>query len=181
MDKHWTPDTNKSPQASEPLGNARVEAARKRLRECRDQKEVCEAIREIVANLVGCEEMALFKLIRKEARFELAWSFGVEFHDLHVPEVVCGSALPSLVAGEVYTAEASGGAKVISTGGRTSAILPIQLRGETVAALVLLRLLRQKAKIEGHDREVFAVISKEAGNLLFAGSASDSARRGAKS
>src|SRR5579864_7086237 len=40
----------------------RQDAARKRLRECSDHQQACEAIREIVSNLMGCEEMALLRL-----------------------------------------------------------------------------------------------------------------------
>lgn len=180
MENHWIAMMSGNLRATGSPGNARVDAARRRLRECKDQREACEAIREIVSNLVGCEEMALFQLHQKDAQFELLWSFGVDPHDLHVPEVITSSVLPGLLVGETYIAESSNSAKGAAPRAKVSAILPIQLQGETVAVLVLLRLLVQKAKIDEQDTRLFAVIAKEAGNPLFGLGSTDSSERGAK-
>lgn len=180
MENHWIAMMSGNLRATGSPGNARVDAARKRLRECREQHEACEAIREIVSNLVGCEEMALFQLHQRNAQFELLWSFGVDPHDLHVPEVISSSVLPGLLAGETHIAEGSSCTKGACPGARASAILPIQLQGKTVAVLVLLRLLLQKAKIDEQDTRVFSVIVKEAGNPLFGLESTDSGEGGAK-
>src|SRR5436305_12172105 len=52
--------------------------ASNRLHERRDRREVLAAIQEIVINLVGSEELAVFEVSEDGASLELVDSFGVE-------------------------------------------------------------------------------------------------------
>jgi len=153
--------------AVEELRDPRPDAARKRLRECTNQPEACEAIREIVSNLLGCEEMALFELDRKRGRFSLIWSFGTEAKTFHLPKMFVETALPGVLAGDAYIDEGFSDALMGGQGERASAFVPILFRRETVGVLALLRLLPQKAKIDEVDRGLFAVLTSEAGRPLF--------------
>lgn len=146
-------------------------AARKRLRESTDQSDACEAIREIVSNLLGCEEMALFQLDRKQGRFSLIWSFGIEARTFHLPKVFVESALPGVMDGDAYIDDGLSDAEMGGHGEKASAFVPIKYRGETAGVLALLRLLPQKGKIDELDRGLFEVLSREAGKPLFSGTA----------
>jgi Arc/MetJ-type ribon-helix-helix transcriptional regulator len=78
MESNFAPRGQESVAAIEEASEPRSEAARERLRECKDRKNACEVVREIVSNLLGCEEMALFEVDRKQQRLELIWSFGLK-------------------------------------------------------------------------------------------------------
>src|ERR1035438_1390171 len=56
----------------------RFNAASARLIESLEHGDVCEAIAEIIANLIGSEEVAIFDFCRAEQTFSLAWAGGVQ-------------------------------------------------------------------------------------------------------
>src|ERR1700676_2708466 len=59
------------------VGNqAKVYAARMRLQNALDQADALDAIREIAGNLIGSEEVAVFKVDKKRSERVLFWSFG---------------------------------------------------------------------------------------------------------
>jgi len=168
---------NGNSAAVEDLKDPRPEAARKRLRESTDRSDACEAVREIVSNLLGCEEMALFQLDPKQGRFTLIWSFGIEAKTFHLPKVFVESALPGVMDGDAYVDEGLSDAQMGGKGEKATAFVPIQYRGATAGMLALLRLLPQKGKIDELDRGLFEVLSQEAGKPLFGGAAGGAARR----
>jgi hypothetical protein len=59
-------------------GDAQAVIVRKRLRESVGPADALEGIREIVSNLLGSEEMALFQVDRKSSALPLIWSFGID-------------------------------------------------------------------------------------------------------
>jgi hypothetical protein len=153
--------------AIEESSDPRAEAARKRLRECKDQKNACEIVREIVSNLLGCEEMALFEVDRKQQKLALIWSFGVEPGKLHLPQRLSDSALSGVLAGDARIAQVCGHVGSAGDKDKASAFVPIQFGGQTAGVLALLRLLPQKTNLDGTDRALLGVISSEAGRPLF--------------
>ena len=160
--------SNGQAAVSEETTDPRRDAARKRLRECKSRAETFEAIREIVSNLVGCEEMALFGLDRKRRQFSLLWSFGIEDGTFHLPKMFAEMA-PCVIAGNVYTDHGFSDREMGGQGQRATAFVPILFKGEAKGLLALLRLLPQKTKIDELDRRLFAVLTEEAGRSLFGG------------
>src|SRR5579863_313171 len=67
----------KAAAARDAMNDLRLAAARKRLVESVDEADAIEGLREIVANLLGCEEIGLFKLDGRR-KFEVCWSFGAD-------------------------------------------------------------------------------------------------------
>src|SRR5579864_6138887 len=57
---------------------AKIYAARMRLQHTVDQADGLDAIREIAANLMGCEELALYKVDHSNLALWLYWSFGID-------------------------------------------------------------------------------------------------------
>jgi hypothetical protein len=154
----------------------RPEAARTMLRECKNRRQACEAIREIVANLLGCEEMALFRVNQKNGKLSLVWSFGIKPNTPYLPENIHDSALTGILTGEAIVNDDC----VAGLDKNPSAFVPIQLRGATAGILVLVRMLPHKTKIDALDRTLLAVLSSESGNPLFARRAGGPARRDKK-
>ena len=177
MDGHRTHKTSGHHAGVTDVIDLRPDAACKRLRECANQREACEVVREIVSNLLGCEEMALFEVDRNQGHLSLIWSFGIEPKAFHLPSVFKDEALPRVMAGEVYLQHDGVDAGHFSHGRKISAVVPIKFRGKIAGALALLRLLPQKAAIDELDRGVFAVLSREAGEPLFGGATSSPANR----
>ena len=66
---------------------AKVYAARMRLQNAIDQADALDAIREIAGNLIGTEEVAVFKVDKKRSELWLYWSFGVDPNKHSVLEV----------------------------------------------------------------------------------------------
>ncbi len=169
MESYFAPRGQESVAATEEASEPRSEAARKRLRECKDRKDACEVVREIVSNLLGCEEMALFEVDRKQQRLALIWSFGLEPGKRQLPQRLSDAALSGVLAGEACIAQVCGHMGSECDEDKASAFVPIEFGGKTAGVLELLRLLPQKTKIDELDQALLAVISSEAGTSLFGG------------
>jgi hypothetical protein len=80
MGKRSTPNraTANLGSAQEWTDQAKVYAARMRLQNTLDQADALDAIREIAGNLIGTEEVAVFKVDQRRSELWLYWSFGVD-------------------------------------------------------------------------------------------------------
>src|SRR5579863_2191057 len=94
-------------RATEALGTsqevtdqAKVYAARMRLQNTLDQADALDAIREIAGNLIGTEEVAVFKVDQRRAELWLYWSFGVDPNKHAVLDVRQEPRLLPVLAGE---------------------------------------------------------------------------------
>jgi hypothetical protein len=137
-----------------------VEVARRRLRESLGQHEALEAIREIVANLLGSEEMGIFEVDRGERALPLLWSFGID-PQKHARLDASSDAVVSRVIEGIPHIEDVGGSTPFSV------LLPIRSKGQTVAILAVLRLLPQKSGLDESDLLLLRLLSDEAGKALF--------------
>jgi GAF domain len=154
----------------------RLDAARKRLRESVGQADTLEAIREIIGNLLGCEEIGLFTLGQaNEPRDSgLLWSFGIDPQEHKTLAAFDRSALERALQGEIHVTTVAGGHD--HQGNRVvRAFIPIRRHGRIVAVLVMVRLLPQKLGFDEADINLVNLLSDEAGRLLFDGSANDNA------
>src|SRR5690349_24881179 len=57
---------------------AKVYAARMRMQNALDQADALDAIREIAGNLIGTEQVAVFKVDKRRSELWLYWSFGID-------------------------------------------------------------------------------------------------------
>jgi hypothetical protein len=109
LSNHLTHAENRLPSEADDERDLRSEAARKRLQECESQGEACEVVREIVSNLLGCEEMAVFELDAKDRRPSLVWSFGVETKSIRFRDLCPDARLSRLWLGHICVNEPSAG------------------------------------------------------------------------
>jgi hypothetical protein len=151
----------------------RLEAARKRLRESVDQADAIEAIREIVTNLLGCEEIGLFTVHHgnEQGRSGLLWSFGIDPQRHQTLDAFDESALHRVLQGELHIAEVAYDGHDNYENRPLRAFVPISLHGRTVAVLVMLKLLPQKLGFDEADINLVKLLSSEAGRSLFERSA----------
>ena len=145
---------------------AKVYAARIRLQNAIDQADALDAIREIAANLIGTEEVAVFKVDKKRSELWLYWSFGVDPNKHSVLEVSREPKLKQVLGGKpVYRLRLSN-ENLLSTDDPVSALVPILVDGSACAVIVLFRLFPHKPGIEAVDREICEVLSNCAGRAI---------------
>jgi chemotaxis protein CheD len=153
--------------------DAHAMIVRKRLRESVGPSDALEGIREIVSNLLGSEEMALFQVDRGSSALPLIWSFGIDPQEHQWLNGSSESVLKVVRNGSTH----------IELAGRSApftVLVPIRLHGQTVAILAILRLLPQKTGFAKADIEVLQVLSDEAGTAVFGANPDPSVFEGIK-
>ncbi len=147
----------------------RLEAAQKRLRESVDRADTLEAIREIVTNLLGCEEIGLFTVERGNGG--LLWSFGIDTQRHGTLDSFDESALRRVMQGEFHVAQVDHEEHTRYENPPLRIFVPIRLHGRTVGVLVMLKLLPQKLGFDKADINLVKLLSDETGKALFESSA----------
>ena len=145
---------------------AKVYAARMRLQNTLDQADALDAIREIAGNLIGTEEVAVFKVDKKRAELWLYWSFGVDPNKHSVLEVSREPKLKQVLSGKTVFRLRLSNENLLSTDDPVSALIPILVDGSPCAVIVLFRLFPHKAGIEAVDKEICEVLSNCAGRAV---------------
>jgi len=146
---------------------AKVYAARMRLQKAVDQADALDAIREIAANLIGTEEIAVFKVDKRRSELWLYWSFGVDPNKHSVLEVGREPNLKLVLStGKPVFRYRLSNENLLSTEDPVSALIPILVDGSPSAVIVLFRLFPQKPGIEPVDREICDVLSHCAGRAI---------------
>lgn len=145
---------------------AAVYAARMRLQNAVDQADALDAIREIAGNLIGTEEVAVFKVDRQRSELWLYWSFGVDPNKYAVLDVRREPKLKQVLRGKcVYRLRISN-ENLLSTEEPVAALIPIRIDGNTVAVIVLFRLFPHKPLLNQIDYELCEVLSNCAGRAI---------------
>ncbi len=153
--------------ADDTSSQAKVYAARMRLQKAVDQADALDAIREIAANLIGTEEIAVFKVDQRRSELWLYWSFGVDPNRHSVLEVGREPKLKQVLStGKPLFRLRLSNENLLSTEDPVSALVPILVDGNPCAVIVLFRLFPHKAGIEPVDREICDVLSHCAGRAI---------------
>jgi len=150
---------------ADPLNDPRLGAARKRLVESRNEEDAIEGLREIVANLLGCEEIGLFRVDRRTATVQLRWSFGIDLEHYDLLRALGDAGLQRVMGGECHVDLAARDRSGATA--NAQAFVPIRVANQTIAILAILRLLPQKLAFDRADMELFKLLSDEAAKPLF--------------
>ena len=124
------------------------------------RKQVLESIQEIIINLIGSEELAIFEM--KNGRFELAASFGVDAAKLKSFKSGDGPIGARLSSGEVFV---DGEARAGET--KLTACVPLKINDTIIGAILVFRLLDHKQSLQAVDHELFELLSVHAANALY--------------
>jgi GAF domain-containing protein len=132
-----------------------------------ERSEVLEAIQEIIINLIGSEEHAVFGVGSDGASLSLLASFGVDrarFESIPFGRGIIGQVA---VTGERYIAS---GEREITEGpadeSSLTVCIPLKLAGEIVGAIAIFRLLPQKMELEAGDHELIELLATHAATAL---------------
>jgi len=147
------------------MNDLRLGAARKRLAESRDEEDAVEGLREIVANLLGCEEIGLFRVNRKTATFQVCWSFGIDLENYDLRRALGDAGVARVMSGECHIDLAA--RERTSAMPKAQAFVHMRVANQTIAILAILRLLPQKVAFDRFDMELFTLLSDEAAKPLF--------------
>jgi regulator of replication initiation timing len=132
-----------------------------------DRGEVLAAIKEIVINLIGSEELGIYELSADGAALRLVGSFGIDPAAYATVPVGSGIIGNTALSGEIY----SPGKGVQH--GRTpretnlTVCVPLKLGEKVSGALAVFRLLPQKKGLEAIDYELFNLLATHAGTALY--------------
>jgi len=154
-------------EGPEDLGNqAMVYAARMRLQNAVDQADALDAIREIAGNLIGTEELAVFKVDKKRSELWLYWSFGVDPNKHSVLELSHEPQLKKALNGKCVFRLRLAHQNLLSTDDPVTALIPILVEGNTVAVIVLFRLFPHKPTLNEVDHRICEILSHCAGRAI---------------
>jgi hypothetical protein len=146
---------------------ANLYVASYRLHGTLDRQEVVAAIQEIIANLIGSEEAALFELDPESQHLELVASFGVDRQEC--PPIPVGSGLIGLTArtGEILVVDPAQLSGTTGLESRLTACVPLKLDDVVTGVIAIFSLLPQKGGIEDLDRELFDLLATQAAFALY--------------
>ena len=144
----------------------RTYAASTRLIESLDAHDPCEAIAEIVGNLIGSEEIAIFRYIAAGEIFSVQWSCGVVAGTLQQFSSGAG-----MLGRTVYTAKSQYRDRqeknlLLPHEKNLTACIVLKSGNEVVGAIALFGLLPQKGALEWADFELLKFLETYAAVAL---------------
>jgi len=127
-----------------------------------DRETVVQSIQEIVANLIGSEEMGIYGMSDDHTTLVLAKSFGIDadrYAAIPVGEGTIGIAAQS---GEMYISPSG-----TPDGDHLTACIPLRVDSEVIGMIVIFGLLEHKAALADIDREMFDLLAVHAATSLY--------------
>lgn len=136
------------------------------------QEDLLDVIEEIVVNLIGCEEMAIFEVAEDTSKVRVLRARGVDRTPLESIELGEGVVGRALASGCEYfrPAEDSVCQSERAEEGNLNACVPLRACGNVTGAIAIYRLLEQKPGLEPIDFELFELLGEQAGVALYAAS-----------
>jgi len=133
-----------------------------------DRNRVLGAIKEVIINLIGSEELAIWEKDRSGNSLVLVDSFGIdEARWQRVPLDDLSGMIGLVVrSGRPFIA----GQAILAPSGpqeHLSACIPLALDGNTIGAIGIFRLLPQKTGFEPIDLEMFDLLASHAATALY--------------
>ena len=132
-----------------------------------DRGELMLALQEIVANLVGSEEMGVFELSENGKTLSLAGSLGLDperYREIPADRGLIGQALRS---GQTYVSGLEPGEGRVEGEENLTACIPLIVEERPLGVIAIFRLLSHKPQIEEIDRELFELLAAQASVALY--------------
>lgn len=144
---------------------AKLYATRMRLQNTSDQADALDAIREIAGNLIGTEQVAVFKVDKRRSELWLYWSFGIDPNKHVLLDVHHEPNLHPVLRGSPVFRK-RGGDNLLSTDEPVNALVPIFVDGDVSAVVVFFRLVTHKPALEPIDKLICDVLSNCASRAI---------------
>jgi len=130
-----------------------------------DRPTVLSSVQEIVTNLIGSEEMAIFETDAAHGRLTLLASMGIEpvlYQEVTLGEGAIGRAAAT---GERLIRQ-EGGSLTEDGDAALTACIPLNVVGRVVGVLAVFRLLPHKGSLDAVDIDLFDVLAAHAASAL---------------
>jgi GAF domain-containing protein len=130
------------------------------------RKEVLLAVRELLSNLIGCEQYVLFS-VAADGWLHRVDSFG--FDSAAFDWLAPGTGLIGHAAetAETYLRQESDGGGTTAAESNLTACVPLEREGIVTGAVALFRLLPQKFDFQELDRELFELFKTHLATVLY--------------
>lgn len=131
-----------------------------------DFRDVLKIISEIIINLIGGEEFAIFLLDENSGTLQAMAGEGVQLQRL--PVYSLGDGVPGIVArsGESFFAETLDGES--SGDNAPLACIPLKIKERVIGVLAVYKLFVQKPRFADIDYELFTLLAGHAATAIFA-------------
>lgn len=136
-----------------------------RLHSTLERQGVLDIIQEIIINLIGSEEMAIFEMDEDGRALRLVEFFGIDPEAYACVPLGAGTIGRAALSGELHIAEKPAG-DLVGDADRVLACIPLKLGGRVTGLIAIFSLLGQKAGIEPLDRELFDLLATHAATAL---------------
>jgi hypothetical protein len=145
-----------------------------RLHETIKRSEVIAVIEEIIVNMIGSEELAIFEMDEESGKLNLVDSLGIDPDDLARVtlnesriEEAAGVLQEVVETGQRYVVESVDGKAPEQNSGLTACV-PLVLDDKVIGAIAVFRLLDQKeSKLTTLDFELFDLLATHAAAALY--------------
>ena len=138
-----------------------------RLHSTLERQEVLAAIQEIIINLIGSEEIAIFELDPKKSALSLVASLGIESRRYQTIPLGTGYIGRAALSGEPYLHDGNSGSAGLPDEEHLTACIPLKLDGQVSGVIAIFRLLQQKPDLEALDHELFDLLATHAAVALY--------------
>ena len=132
-----------------------------------DRERIVGAIQEIVINLIGSEELAIWEVDEEIEALSLIGSFGVSASEWAGVPIGSGSIIGAVArSGQRFVISDA----ILLPAGREenlTACIPLKLDERVVGVIGIFRLLQQKEGLEAVDFELFDLLGSHAASALF--------------
>lgn len=163
--QHWARDAADIEEQNNNLANLYV--ATYGLHGTLNRGEVIDVIKEIIANLIGSEEMAVFELDSERKSLELLASQGVDPARYRSLPEGPGVIWQAVHEGTCYIAgHCDWDVAPLDHESSLTACIPLKLDGRVTGAITLFRLLGHKHGLQPLDFELFDLLGSQAGVAL---------------
>ena len=162
--RHFTSQFAEIEQQNSNLVNLYV--ATYRLHGTVDRQEAIAIIQEIVANLIGSEEMGIFEADTSGQTLVLIGSNGIKPEEYKALPASAGLIGRVFSTGERYVAGEGDTQGLTQSETELTACIPLRVGDRSTGALAIFRLLPQKSGIEALDRELFDLLATHAATAL---------------
>jgi GAF domain len=132
-----------------------------------DRREVLAAVQEIVANLIGSEEMAVFEMNAAQSALELVAVNGMDATAWCAVSLNDGLIGRTARTGELYVVGSGDASAASPAESRLTACIPLKIDGRVTGAIALFRLLPQKKGYVAVDHELFELLGTHAATALY--------------
>jgi hypothetical protein len=129
-----------------------------------EHEDVLTTIEEIVVNMIGSEEIAIFEMGNDGRTLRLARARGI---DAKSPVIARATApiLSAVSSGTTILGDGSKSPHATTIG--LTAVVPLKLETSVMGVIAIFRLLAQKPALDPVDHELFEILSRQAALALY--------------